>query len=385
MKPLDLQLVPPERPMASIDRPMIIAGPCAAETEEQVMATAIALDAIPAVTVFRAGIWKPRTRPGAFEGVGTVGLKWLARVRRETRLLVAVEVANAQHVEEALAHGIDVQWIGARTTANPFSVQEIADALRGVPATVLVKNPISPDLSLWIGALERVNRAGIGSLLAVHRGFSMGETNGYRNSPHWQIPIQLRRLAPTLPVLCDPSHISGDRRLLPEVAQRAMDLDMAGLMIETHVTPEAAWSDASQQITPDALVALLAALVLRRPSSQDPQFADRLELLRRRIDRLDADLLQTLAERMAVVRKIGEIKAENSVTPLQLERWNAVVESRLLLGKQSDLGEDFVLAIFQAIHEEALRTQTGLEGQARSNRVDATPAIEVRVASNGTT
>lgn len=358
MKPLELHLVPPERPVLSPNRPLFIAGPCSAETEEQVMATAIALDAIPSVTVFRAGIWKPRTRPGAFEGVGSIGLKWLERVRRETRLLVAVEVANAQHVEEALAHGINIQWIGARTTANPFSVQEIADALCGVPVTVLVKNPISPDLPLWMGALERVNRAGVTSLLAVHRGFSMGETNGYRNSPHWQSAIQLRRLAPSLPILCDPSHIAGDRRLLLEVAQRAMNLDMAGLMIETHVAPDAAWSDAAQQITPAELVTLLATLVLRRPSSQDPQFADRIELLRRQIDRLDAELLQTLAERMAVVRKIGEMKAASSVTPLQLERWNAVLESRLRLGNQLELGDEFVSTIFQAVHEEALRMQT---------------------------
>ncbi len=310
------------------------------------------------VTVFRAGIWKPRTRPNSFEGVGSIGLQWLQQVKKETGLLTTVEVANSNHVAEALKHGVDILWIGARTTVNPFSVQEIADALKGVDIPVMVKNPLNPDLQLWIGALERINNAGITKLMAIHRGFYSFEKSSYRNAPQWEIPIQLKTMFPQLPILCDPSHICGNRELLLQVAQKALDLDMNGLMIESHINPDAALSDAKQQLTPQGLSELLAGLVIRKNTSSNKEFTGQLEQLRTVIDEIDEELLRMLMKRMDVVEKIGEYKLNNNVTILQLKRWMEILESRSASGALKGLDESFVKKFCELLHEESIRKQT---------------------------
>ncbi len=337
-------------------KPIIMAGPCSAETETQVMEVAQCLAAMK-VSVFRAGIWKPRTRPNAFEGVGTKGLSWLKKVKETTGMKVATEVANAKHVYDALKYGVDVLWIGARTSANPFAVQEIADSLRGVgELTVLVKNPVNPDVELWIGALERINAAGITHIGAIHRGFSSYGKSPYRNTPHWQIPIELRRRIPGLPIIADPSHISGKRDLVMDLCQTAMDLNFDGLIVETHCDPDNAWSDAAQQVTPQHLSYIIKNLVLRS-QDVDNQHAVTLEELRMQIDKLDDEVLQIMEQRMVVAEKIGAFKKENNVTILQSNRWSELLKQRINVGLSKGLSEEFVQKIYTAIHEESIQHQ----------------------------
>jgi len=336
-------------------RPIIIAGPCSAETEEQVMETATELSSR-GIKIYRAGIWKPRTRPNAFEGIGSEGLKWLTRVKKETGMLTATEVANVKHVEECLNAGIDILWIGARTSANPFAVQDIADALKGVDITVMVKNPVNPDLELWIGAMERLNIAGIKKLIAIHRGFSVYDKSLFRNEPQWQMPIELRRRIPELKIITDPSHICGNRHMLYDVSQKAMDLNFDGLIIETHITPDKAWSDASQQITPAELISLLSRLIFRDEGDLNAMLS--LAELREQIDKLDDKLIQIFEKRMRVVEEIGKHKKENNITILQSQRWDDIVRNRINLGSRKGLSEEFILKVFQAIHQESINKQT---------------------------
>lgn len=346
--------------LKSGQKPFVIAGPCSAESEEQVLAAAQALDKLPLVRVFRAGIWKPRTRPNSFEGVGVKGLRWLQRVKQETRLLTAVEVANAGHVQAALKFGVDVLWVGARTTANPFSVQEIADALSGVDVPVLVKNPVNPDVQLWVGALERLNNAGIWRLGAIHRGFTTHEKSAYRNEPRWQIAIELKRLIPAIPLICDPSHIAGKSELLHEVSQKALDLTMDGLMIEAHPDPAAALSDADQQIRPAALRQLLDCLQIRNVNGVAREEDDLLAKLRRQSNAIDYEILELLARRMEVVKQIGHYKKAHNMTILQVRRWKEVVEDRLEKGASLGLDDDFVKTVYDALHAYAIKIQSGV-------------------------
>ncbi len=312
------------------------------------------------INIFRAGIWKPRTRPNCFEGVGEVGLSWLRRAKQEFGLTVSTEVANASHVELAMKYGIDVLWIGARTTANPFSVQEISDSLKGVDIPVMVKNPINADLALWIGAMERLNQAGVGKLIAIHRGFSSAVSSQYRNDPNWKIPIELRRLLPDLPIICDPSHITGNRLMIKEVAQRAIDFDMDGLMIETHSDPDRALSDAAQQITPEQLQEIVKSLLTKTEFSSDRDVEARLAQLRGQIDQIDSDLIETLKLRFNIVEKIGLLKFENNITPLQKHRMEEVHNRILELALKVGLSENFAHDIFNIIHEESVKYQTQL-------------------------
>jgi len=337
--------------------PFVIAGPCSAESENQVMSTARELAKIPQVKVFRAGLWKPRTRPSSFEGVGKRGLTWLAKVKAETGLLTTVEVANPQHVEAALNHGIDILWIGARTVVNPFSIQEISEALRGVDIPVMVKNPLNPDIKTWIGALERLNQSGIRKLIAIHRGFSFFTHTPYRNSPMWEIPIELKRLYPDLPVLVDPSHICGETSLLFPVAQKALDLEMDGLMIETHIRPEEALTDKEQQITPDQLRELISGLVIREEYGTI-EFENKLEELRSEIDKLDEELIDILGRRMNIVEEIGKYKKENNITILQLKRWSHIIHDRVETGVRIGLSREFLLKLLETLHEESIQRQT---------------------------
>ncbi len=333
-----------------LTRPLIIAGPCSAESEEQVIGTAKQLADV-GVKVFRAGIWKPRTRPNAFEGVGSEGLKWMKRVKEETGMLTSTEVANVKHVYEALKHGVDILWIGARTTANPFAVQDIADALSGVDITVMVKNPVNPDAELWIGALERLNNSGITKLAAIHRGFSIYDKTLFRNDPQWQIPIELRRRIPDLMIITDPSHICGNRHLLYDVSQKAMDLNFDGLIIESHINPDKALSDAKQQITPADLKKLM-----------DPGENQQVELnladLREQIDKLDDKIINTFEKRMKIVEEIGRHKKENNLTILQSRRWDDILNKRINLGGKKGLSEEFIQKVFKAIHQESINHQT---------------------------
>lgn len=339
------------------DYPIIIAGPCSAETEEQVLSTARGLAKIPQVKVFRAGIWKPRTRPSSFEGVGRIGLTWLQKVKQETGLMTTVEVANPVHVREALEHGVDVLWIGARTVVNPFSVQEICEALRGVDIPVMVKNPMNPDISAWIGALERLNQNGITKLVAIHRGFSFLNHTPYRNSPMWEIPIELKRLYPELPILVDPSHICGETGLLLATSQKALDLEMSGLMIETHSCPSQALTDGEQQITPDQLREMISKLIVREESG-NVEFETLLEELRSEIDKIDDELIHILAKRMDIVEEIGKYKKENNITILQLKRWSHVIYDRVQRGEDLGLTRDFLIRLLEALHEESIQRQT---------------------------
>ncbi|MCX2476755.1 chorismate mutase [Pedobacter sp. MC2016-05] len=340
------------------NEPLIISGPCSAETEEQLLTTAHLLAATGKVSVLRAGIWKPRTRPGEFEGIGSIGLEWLKRAKAETGLPTAVEVANAKHVEEALAAGVDILWIGARSTVNPFTVQEIADALKGHDVPVLIKNPVNPDLQLWIGAIERINGAGITKIGAIHRGFSSFEKSSFRNEPMWELAIQLKTLCPDLPIINDPSHICGNRELIPYISQKALDLDMQGLMIESHVDPSVAWTDAKQQVTPAALAELVDRLTVREPEAPNEAFADKLADLRKNIDKIDDLLLQKLAERMAIVEKIGEYKRDNQVTILQVNRWDAIIKKGHAFAKALKLDLNFTEKFLELMHGESIRKQT---------------------------
>ena len=351
-----------------MDGLFVIAGPCSAESEEQLLKTALALKEIPAVRVFRAGIWKPRTRPNSFEGVGVKGLKWLKNVKEKTGLATAVEVANQSHVFEALKFGVDVLWIGARTTANPFSVQEIADALQGVNIPVWVKNPVNPDLQLWIGALERLNNAGIHRLGTIHRGFTTHERTPYRNAPKWQIPIELKRLVPDIPLICDPSHIAGSSQFLQELSQKALDLTMTGLMIETHPNPENALSDAKQQILPSALSELLRNLKMR--SNDESMSDDILAGLRRESNAVDYELLEILSRRMDVVRRIGEYKKEHNLAILQVQRWQEVIEDRLETGDMLGLEKKFVKDIYEILHSYAIKLQSAVMNVDQKTEVE---------------
>ena len=339
------------------DRPLLISGPCSAETEEQVLETARQLKGTQ-TQIFRAGVWKPRTRPNTFEGIGVEALKWLRRVKEETGFLTTTEVANAQHTYEALKYGVDILWIGARTTVNPFTVQEIANALEGVDIPVMVKNPINPDVELWCGAFERLSKAGITRLAAIHRGFSSyGETR-YRNAPNWQLAIELKRRQPNIPMICDPSHIAGRADLLKEISQKAMDLNFEGLMIESHINPKEAWSDAKQQITPKEVEELVRNLTLRRMDPGNNGFLNQLEELRTEIDRLDDELMTILDSRMKVVEEIGMCKKENNVTILQSGRWDKVLAQSNAAAKAKGLSEEFTMKIFSAIHQESINKQT---------------------------
>jgi len=340
------------------DRPVLIAGPCSAETEEQVLQTATRLFRTGKVDVLRAGIWKPRTRPDAFEGVGTKGLPWLQKAKELTGLPVAVEVAKASHVELCLEFGIDILWIGARTTVNPFAVQEIADALKGVDIPVLVKNPINPDLALWLGGVERLQKSGLTKIGAIHRGFSSAGEKIYRNRPQWQIAIDFKTEMPDIPMINDPSHICGRRDMLQAVAQKAMDLNFDGLMIESHTNPDAAWSDAAQQITPEVYGQLISELVLRTiDHPTDLAQNTKLERLRKQIDMIDEEILSILASRMKIAREIGQYKKDHNMTILQSNRWKNVLDKYLELGNQHGLSDEFISKIIKSIHDESIEQQ----------------------------
>ena len=339
-------------------KPIIIAGPCSAESEEQVMNTAVPLAEM-GTKIFRAGIWKPRTRPNAFEGIGSEGLKWLQLVKKETGMLVSTEVANVKHVYEALKYEIDIIWIGARTSANPFAVQDIADSLRGVNIPVMVKNPVNPDVDLWIGAIERINNAGIKRMAAIHRGFSSYDKTLYRNVPQWQIPIELRRRIPNMPIITDPSHICGNREFLYDISQKAMDLNFDGLIIETHCNPDKALSDANQQVTPAGLKDILDRLILRDPEVKEELMLTMAEL-RDQIDKLDDKIINLLEERMLVSEKIGDYKKENNITILQTKRWDDMLKNRLALGVRRGLSEEFIIKLFRSVHQESINHQTSV-------------------------
>lgn len=352
-----------------LERPVIISGPCSAESEEQVMLTAQGL-ADKGIDILRAGIWKPRTRPNTFEGMGREALPWLKAAGAAIGKPVAVEVANKEHVFECLKAGIDILWLGARTTVNPFAVQEIADALRGVDIPVVVKNPINPDLSLWMGAMERINLAGITKLAALHRGFSSYEKTKYRNQPKWEIPVELRRLHPDLPIFSDPSHICGERTLLGSVSQKALDLDFDGLMLEAHINPSEAWSDAAQQVTPDQLGEILNNLVVRRHVDAGEDLNE-LDQMRSKIDRIDNYMLELMSERMEIAERIGQYKKDAGITILQTSRWSEIVEDRVAKGSTKELTEQFVKEMFEAIHQESIRKQTAVmnaSGQPVKNK-----------------
>ncbi|MFD0862765.1 chorismate mutase [Sungkyunkwania multivorans] len=339
-----------------LEHPLVIAGPCSAETEQQVLKIAHELKDSD-VSYLRAGIWKPRTRPGNFEGVGAIGLKWLQRAKEETGLLTATEVANKAHVDLALEHDVDMLWIGARSTVSPFIVQEIADALKGTDKVVLVKNPVNPDLALWLGGIERLHSANINKLGVIHRGFSTYEKTKYRNIPEWQIAVELQSKFPDLPLICDPSHITGKRDMILDVSQTALDLNFDGLMIETHIDPDNAWSDAAQQVTPAALIQIMKDLKIRKVMDDEAEFNNKLTTLRTQIDVIDHQLIDTLGKRMKVADDIGHLKKSKNVAVLQNKRWNEILGKMILEGEGRGLSEEFVLRMFKAIHQESINHQ----------------------------
>lgn len=334
------------------ERPFVIAGPCSAETEEQVMTTAKQL-ASKGCHIFRAGVWKPRTKPGGFEGNGEAALPWMKRVKEETGMLITTEVATPEHVEQALKYDIDILWVGAHTTANPFAMQALADSLKGIDIPVIVKNPVNPDLELWIGAMERINQAGIKRIAAIHRGFSSYDKKIYRNLPMWQIPIELRRRIPDLPIICDPSHIGGKRELIAPLCQQAMDLGFDGLIVESHCDPDKAWSDAKQQVTPEVLDYILSLLVIRNETVT----TEGIHELRKQIDELDNSIMELLSKRMRVCREIGQYKKEHNMTVLQTSRYNEILDKRGAQGSLCGMDATFVKEVFEAIHEESVRQQ----------------------------
>ncbi len=340
-----------------VSHPFLVSGPCGVESEKQIIEIAVELKKL-GIQLLRGGIWKPRTRPDSFQGIGMEGLHWLKQAGLNSGLPVTVEVATPKHVEAALNAGIDVIWIGARTTVNPFLVQEIAEALTGTDIPVMVKNPVNPDIELWVGAFERLNKSGINKLIAIHRGFSAFENSRYRNAPNWQIPIELKRRFPELPILCDPSHICGSREFIARISQYAMDLNFDGLMIESHTDPEHALSDSEQQLTPLELKELLENLIIRKPSVDDVFFKNQLEILRNRIDILDENILSLLSERMSIAREIGTYKKENNMTILQVERWNEILRTRLKSGEVKELEKEFIVALYSLIHDESIHQQT---------------------------
>jgi len=340
----------------NLPHPLVIAGPCSAETEEQVLKIAHELKDTD-VTVYRAGIWKPRTRPGMFEGVGAIGLGWLKKVKEETGLLTATEVANKDHVKLAIENDVDILWIGARSTVSPFIVQEIADALEGTDKIILVKNPVNPDLSLWLGGVERLYTANIKNLGLIHRGFSTYEKTKFRNIPEWQIAIEVKNRFPDLPIICDPSHIAGRRDLIFDLSQAALDLNFEGLMIETHSDPDNAWSDAKQQVTPTRLVEIMKDLKVRKKTTEEEAYKHELNTLRAQIDVVDQTLLDTLGKRMKVAKEIGNLKLANNVAVLQNKRWNEILGKMILEGQERELSEEFILRVFKAIHQESINKQ----------------------------
>lgn len=339
-----------------LDHPLVIAGPCSAETEGQVLNIAHQLKDSDA-TVFRAGIWKPRTRPGNFEGVGALGLKWLQKAKEETGMMITTEVANANHVDLALKHDVDILWIGARTTVSPFIVQEIADALRGTDKPVLIKNPVNPDLALWLGAVERFYTADVKNLGVIHRGFSTYEKTRYRNNPEWQLPIDLQNRFPDLPLILDPSHIAGRRDIIFDLSQTALDLNYDGFMVETHHNPDEAWSDAKQQITPDTLIQMTRDLRVRKEKGEAADYKNKINTLRTQIDVIDHQLIEMLGKRMKVADDIGQLKKDFNVAVLQTKRWNEILGKMILQGEDKNLSEEFVLRVFKAIHQESINHQ----------------------------
>jgi chorismate mutase len=343
----------------NLDHPLVIGGPCSAETEDQVLKIAHELKDSD-VTIYRAGIWKPRTRPGNFEGVGSIGLAWLKKVKEQTGLLTATEVANANHCKLALEADIDVLWIGARSTVSPFIVQEIADALKGTDKIVLVKNPVNPDLDLWLGGIERLYKSDIKKLGVIHRGFSTSSKSKYRNQPEWQIPIELQNKFPDLPIICDPSHISGRRDLIFDISQRALDLNFDGLMVESHCDPDNAWSDAKQQITPKTLIQFMKDWKIRNITTTEENYQSVLKNLRAKIDVIDQSLLDLLGDRMKVAEDIGELKKTKNVAVLQNKRWNEILGKMILDGEERELSEEFILRMFKAIHQESINHQQAI-------------------------
>ena len=341
-------------------RPYIISGPCSAETKEQLLKTAKQLVKYGSIDCLRAGIWKPRTRPNFFEGIGETGLQWLKETGDAVNLPVTTEVANTRHVELALKNNIDILWIGARTVANPFSVQEIANALKGIDIPVMVKNPVNPDLQLWVGAIERIFQAGINNIKAIHRGFSSFEKSAYRNTPKWEIPIELMRIFPDIPIICDPSHIGGNRSMIKAIAQKALDLEMDGLMIESHVNPDEAWSDSKQQITPKKLHQILSKLVVREPEVNNKTLKNKLDILRKKIDGLDEEIINLLSNRMNTVEEIGNHKKENEITILQADRWQKIINDRNNKAREAGVSEEFIQRILKVIHEESINIQTNI-------------------------
>lgn len=339
-----------------LSHPLVIGGPCSAETEEQVLKIAHELKESD-VTVYRAGIWKPRTKPGMFEGVGAIGLKWLKKVKDETGLLTATEVANKNHVDLAIENDVDILWIGARSTVSPFIMQEIADALEGTDKIILVKNPVNPDLALWLGGIERLYKANINKLGLIHRGFSTYEKTKFRNNPEWQIPIEVKNRFPDLPMICDPSHISGRRDLIFDISQAALDLNYEGLMIESHWDPDNAWSDAKQQVTPSRLIEIMKDLKVRKKTTDEESYKQQLNNLRAQIDVADQTLLDALGKRMRVANEIGVLKKSNNVAVLQNKRWNEILGKMILEGEERDLSEEFILKVFKAIHQESINKQ----------------------------
>ena len=356
------QIIEQINPVLSVwnKRPLIISGPCSAETEEQILATAHRLAATGKVDMLRAGIWKPRTRPGQFEGVGKIGLPWLAKAKQQTGLPFTIEIATAKQVEDALSFGVDALWIGARTTVNPFSVQEIADALRGVNIPILIKNPINPDLELWTGAVERVAKAGIKNIGLIHRGFSSYGNTAYRNAPMWHLAIEMKRRNPDMLFICDPSHICGRRDILLEISQKSIDLDYNGLMIESHIDPDNAWSDAMQQITPEVFGELIGKIIWRKENTDNTILHTSMEELRRQIDQLDDELMQILSERMKVADKIGIYKKDNNITILQTIRWNEILQRAIVQCEQLGLSKDFIIKYFDAVHMESINHQNNV-------------------------
>ena len=366
MPPANIQSLPLQSYPISFSRPLIISGPCGVESEKQINDIAAGLKKI-GINLLRGGIWKPRTSPDSFQGIGSEGLQWLKDAGLKNNLPVTVEVANPRHVEEALKAGIDFLWIGARTTVNPFLVQEIAEALKGIDIPIMVKNPINPDLELWVGAFERLNRSGINKLIAIHRGFSSSEKSRYRNVPNWQIPIELKRRYPTLPLICDPSHIGGSRKYILQISQYAMDLNYDGLMIESHTNPDQALSDREQQLKPSELKNILESLIIRQPSVNDLMFMNLLEDLRDRIDSIDEEILSMMSERMSIARNIGQYKKENNMTVLQVERWNEILRTRIQSGEIKELNKDFILQLYSIIHDESIRQQTEVMNEEKVN------------------
>ena len=354
---MELELEPLNLPCDN-ERPWVIAGPCSAETEEQVMTTARNL-AAKGCHMFRAGVWKPRTKPGGFEGNGEKALPWMKRVKEETGMLISTEVATPEHVELAMKYDMDILWVGARTSANPFAMQALADAMRGLEIPVLVKNPVNPDIELWLGALERINQAGIKQLGVIHRGFSSYDKKIYRNLPMWQIPIELHRRVPVLPIICDPSHIGGRRDLIAPLCQQAMDLGFDGLIVESHCNPDEAWSDAKQQVTPDILDYILSLLIVRSESST----TEGIRMLRAQIDEIDNTLMDLLAKRFRVCREIGTFKKEHNMTVLQTGRYNEILEKRGAQASLCGMDAEFAAQVFELIHEESVRQQLAIVNQ----------------------